>query len=407
MISLKNAYEILLSQKHTNTIEEIDIFHSLGKILAEDIIATRNLPAFSNSAMDGYVVSEIAKSYKITHTILAGDMPPHTIPQGECYKIMTGAKTPSNALSVIPFENAHQEGEVMIPSQEIKPQANIKLEGEECKKGEVLLKKGERLNYRTLSLIASQGISSLKVFTPLKIAIYASGNEVVELGSKASEEQIYNVNGIAYHSLLSSYGFTPNYKGILSDELERVREEVKKFRDYDVVFTSGGASVGEADFFEKALREEGVEILFHGINLKPGRPMLAGKMENTFIFSLPGNPLSGMLNLITLALPSLFALSGASSILPSYFQATNKKQFSLKNGRSNMILGNFDGEFFEAYRGGKYGSGSILPLKESNAIALFSESVEGIKEGERIKILPLPFELKNGEKVLDWINFLE
>lgn len=407
MISLKNAYEILLSQKHANSIEEVDIFHSLGRILAEDIIATRNLPAFSNSAMDGYVVSEIAKSYKITHTILAGDTPPHTIPQGECYKIMTGAKTPSNALSVIPFENAHQEGKVMIPSQEIKAQANIKLEGEECKKDEALLKKGERLNYRTLSLIASQGISSLKVFSPLKIAIYASGNEVVELGSKASEEQIYNVNGITYHSILSSYGFEASYKGILSDELEKVKEEVKKFRDYDVVFTSGGASVGEADFFERALREEGAEILFHGINLKPGRPMLVGKMENTFIFSLPGNPLSGMLNLITLVLPSLFALSGANSILPSYIQATNKKQFSLKSGRSNMILGSFDGEFFEAYRGGKYGSGSILPIKESNAIVLFGESVEDVKEGERIKILPLPFELKNGEKVLNWINFLE
>ena len=407
MISLKNAYEILLSQKRTKSIKEVDIFQSLGKILAEDIIATRNLPAFSNSAMDGYVVSEIAESYKITHTILAGDTPPHTIPQGECYKIMTGAKTPSNALSVIPFENARQEGEVMIPTQGIKPQANIKLEGEECKEGEVLLREGERLSYRTLSLIASQGIGSLKVFSPLKIAIYSSGNEVVELGSKASEEQIYNINGIAYHSLLSSYGFEANYKGILSDELEKVREEVKKFRDYDVVFTSGGASVGEADFFERALREEGAEILFHGINLKPGRPMLAGKLGETFIFSLPGNPLSGMLNLITLSLPSLFALSGATATLPCSIKAKNKKAFSLKSGRSNMILGSFDGEFFEAFRGGKYGSGSILPLKESNAIALFDERVEGVNEGENIKILSLPFELKNGEKQLDWINFVE
>lgn len=402
MISLKEAYKILLSQSMQNPIQEVGAFQSLGRILAQDIIATRNLPAFSNSAMDGYVVSEIAKSYKITHTILAGDIPPHTIPQGECYKIMTGAKTPSNALSVIPFENARQEGEVMIPNQEIKPQANIKAEGEECKRGEVLLQKGERLSFHSLSLIASQGIATLQVFSPLKIAIYSSGDEVVELGESAGEQQIYNVNALSYHSLLSSYGFFPSYQGILSDDLSKISKEVERFEEFDVVFTSGGASVGEADFFEKALREKGAEILFHGINLKPGRPMLVAKIAKTYIFSLPGNPLSGMLNLITLALPSLFTLSGATLFSPRSIKAKNKKSFSLKNGRSNMILGSFDGEYFEAYKGGKYGSGSILPIKESNAVAIFGENVSQVQEGEQIEILSLPFGL--GEKSYKWIN---
>lgn len=405
MINLKEAYEILLSQSMQNPIQEVGAFQSLGKILAQDIIATRNLPAFSNSAMDGYVVSKIAKSYKITHTILAGDIPPHTIPQGECYKIMTGAKTPSNALAVIPFENAILEDGEMKPIQEIKAQANIKLEGEECKKGETLLHKGERLTYRSLSLIASQGIASLQVFLPLKIAIYSSGDEVVELGGSAGEQQIYNVNALAYHSLLSSYGFSPSYQGILSDDLNKISNEIERFGEFDVVFTSGGASVGEADFFEKALLSMGAEILFHGINLKPGRPMLVAKMAKTYIFSLPGNPLSGLLNLITLALPSLFALSGASSFLPCSINAKNKKTFSLKNGRSNMILGKFDGEYFEAYRGGKYGSGSILPIKESNGVAIFCEEISRVEEGQIIKILPLPFELNDIEKNYQWINF--
>lgn len=404
MISLKQAYEILFSQSLQPQVEEIDIFQCLKRVLAEDVFATVNLPAFSNSAMDGYVVSEIAQSYKLTHTILAGEIPPSTIPQGECYKIMTGAKVPSNALAVIPFENANLDKERMKPNQEIKKGANIKLEGEECKKGEILLQKGERLTYQSLALLASQGIATLKVFAPLKIAIYSSGDEVVELGEIAGEQQIYNVNALAYHSALNSYGFHSQYQGILRDDLEMIKKEIESFKDFDIVFTSGGASVGEADFFEQALLCAGAKILFHGINLKPGRPMLTAKLNKTYIFSLPGNPLSGLLNLITLSIPTLCKLSGSKQFTPTFIKAKNKTSFHLKNGRSNMILGVFDGEYFEAYKAGKYGSGSILPIKESNAIAIFDEHHSKIDEGVVIQILPIPFSFAKKQVLCDWIN---
>ena len=403
MISLKQAYDIAFSQTLQKTTQEVEIFKSLNKILAQDLYCTRNLPAFSNSAMDGYVVSEIAQSYKLTKTILAGEIPPNHIPQGECFKIMTGAKVPINALLVIPFENATLCNNLMTPNQTLKANANIKIEGEECKKGEILLKKGERLTYSNLSLIASQGVNKLKVFSPLKIAIYSSGDEVVELGESAEEQQIYNINGLAYHSLLRSYGFSPCYQGILSDKLEAIEREIEKFENFDAVFTSGGASVGEADFFEKALLARGAEILFHGINLKPGRPMLMARLNKTYIFSLPGNPLSGLLNLNTIVLPSLFALQGATSFFPCSLKAKNKNTFRLKSGRSNMILGDFDGKFFKAYNSGKYGSGAVLPIKESNAIAIFDEKFEIIEENQEIKILLLPYSF--GKEKFQWINF--
>ncbi len=405
MISLKQAYEILFSQSLQLQIEEVNAFESLGRVLAEDILATINLPAFSNSAMDGYVVSEIKESYKITHTILAGEIPPHSIPQGECYKIMTGAKVPNNALAVIPFENANLQGEKMSPAMKVKSGANIKLEGEEYKKGEILLRAGEKLTYRNLSLIASTGITTLKVFSPLKIGIYSSGDEVVELGEMIGEQQIYNINALAYHSTLRTYGFSPKYQGIIRDDLQSIQKEIENFKNFDVIFTSGGASVGEADFFEQALILAGAEILFHGINLKPGRPMLVAKLNQTYIFSLPGNPLSGLLNLITLAIPTLYKLSGSKQFFPTPLKAKNKSAFRLKSGRSNMILGIFDGEFFEAYKGGKYGSGAILPIKESNAIAIFDECHSNVEENEIIQILPLPFSLSESKDSYEWINF--
>ena len=141
--------------------------------------------------------------------------------------------------------------------------------------------------------------------------------------------------------------------------------------------------------------------MFHGINLKPGRPMLVVKLNQTYIFSLPGNPLSGLLNLITLAIPTLYKLSGSKQFFPTPIKAKNKSTFRLKSGRSNMILGSFDGEYFEAYKGGKYGSGAILPIKESNALAIFDECFECVEDEENIKILSLPFVM---DQENSWMN---
>lgn len=387
MISFRDAYLILLAQKLELKSQKTPLFDAYGKVLSKDIFVLRNLPAFSNSAMDGYAVSKIAQEYFLKGAIFAGEKGGEPILPHHCTKIMTGAVIPSNALAVIPFEHTKIEGEKIIPLYPIKEYQNIKFCGEDYKQGELLLSCGERLDFASLSLLASQGISEVCTYQAPKIAIFSSGDEVKEPWEKAEDFQIYNTNAIAYHAILQENGLMSEYRGILPDCKEKLTQAVRDFRQYDIVLTSGGASVGEADFFEEVLRENQAEILFHGINLKPGRPMLVARLGDTLILSLPGNPLSGVLNLITLALPAIRKLCGEQKFEPLKIRAKIKGDLILKGKRTHMILGFFDGEFFAPFEGGKYGSGSLVPLQKSNAIAVFEEGIERVLDGETILLI--------------------
>lgn len=407
MVSLKEAYTILQSQTLTPKIQEVQLFEALHQILAEDIFCQRDLPAFNNSAMDGYVVSEIAQSYEVLDSILAGEAAIKSIPQGKCYKIMTGAIIPSNAIAVIPFENANLNNNTMQPTLPISPNQHIRFQGEDYKPTQPLLLKSQILDYSSLSLLASQGIHTIKIYQKPKIAIFASGDELKEPWEEAQPHQIYNTNGIIYHSLLQSFGFQAQYLGILPDDKATLQAKIQSFQDFDIVFTSGGASMGEADFFREILQTLGAEFLIDKIKLKPGHPTLIAKLNQTLIFSLPGNPLSGALNLITLAIPTLFSLTSNSPCFIQSIKAINQESFSLKPNRSNMILGYFDGTTFKAHQQGKYSSGSLSPLFHSNAIAIFTPEVSEVLESSHIHIIPIPHTMGIQQKIIfnEKLNF--
>ncbi|ANV98372.1 hypothetical protein BBW65_05975 [Helicobacter enhydrae] len=399
MITLQEAYEVLFSLTLDLKTQSQNIFQAQGSILAQDIFAKRDFPVFSNSAMDGYAVSEIADSYTITHTIYAGEAHQHILKQGECCKIMTGAMIPSNTLAIIPFENAHLQDNTITPTHPITPKQHIKFQGQEYRQNDPILARGTRLAYPELSLLASEGLHTINTYQKPKIAIYASGNELKEPWEEAQDHQIYNINATAYHSILSSFDFHSSYQGILPDCKTSLLQAIDDFRAFDIVLTSGGASVGEADYFEEALKLSGAEILFHGIRLKPGRPMLLARLHSTLIFSLPGNPLSGICNLLTLGIPALQKLSNAKHYVPQTIQAEITQDLTLKSKRSNMVFGMFDGRYFEVYQNGRYGSGDILPLLKCNAIAIFDESVSFVPKGTNLQILPTRYQFGTQESM--------
>ncbi|WP_051420499.1 molybdopterin molybdotransferase MoeA [Helicobacter pametensis] len=395
MISLRAALDLLFAQSLPLSSQYTPLFESYGKILSQPILASRNLPAFSNSAMDGYAIASIESEYELGGSVLAGEIGIDFIPPHQCIKIMTGAKIPSNAIAVIPFEHATILDHKVIPTHPIKQNQNIKLCGEDYAQGSALLRQGERLDYAALALLASQGIHTIPTYKKHKIAIFASGDELKEPWESAQEHQIYNTNAIAYHALLQEAGFESQYLGILPDDKEILQNRLSSLDEYDVLITSGGASVGEADFFEEILKAKKAEILFHGINIKPGRPMLCARLNHTLIFSLPGNPLSGALNLITLVLPTLQKLSGSSQYFLSTVRAKHQGMLKLKKGRAHMILGIFDGYSFSPFMEGKYGSGSLKPLQACNAIAIFDEEISSVQDGREIDIIPLPCRFSN------------
>lgn len=376
---------------------EKSIYEAFGEILAIDLVCNRPLPAFDNSAMDGYALksSDLGKKIRVVSTILAGeDIKNLEVLEGTCVKIMTGGMMPKGADLVIPFEDVEEiDGEFVTFGNSFKVGANVRFKGEEKSLGSLIAKKGDKLTHGLIALIASQGISKVSVYRKLKIGIYSTGDEIIEPGQNASDHQIYNINAAGIMALLSSYGHQAQYLGIFKDSLREHLEAIKTFVDYDVIITSGGASVGEADLLERSLCECGAKVVYHGINLKPGRPIMLATLGKCAIFALPGNPLSGILNLNMIVIPALEHLRKANAFYPQPFYAQLKNPLKLKSGRVNMVLGRYDNGEFIAHNGGKYGSGAIDVISSSNCVALMGEGVSLI-QGD-IRILPYVMEFSD------------
>ncbi|MDE5603522.1 MAG: molybdopterin molybdotransferase MoeA [Helicobacter sp.] len=405
-LTLQEAIEVLDNAKKSFLPNEefLPLQECLGRFLAQNILCKKSLPAFDNSAMDGYAVNTAdgGNKVRISKSIFAGDIQEITLNQGECVKIMTGAKIPKNANCVIPFENIEgglkAENFILLPKN-LEANANIRKMGEEISLDSKLLNRGEALDENNLALLASQGIAYVKVFESLKISIFSGGNELKEPWEFSHSHQIYNSNATMILSTLQSFNLQAHYGGILPDKKEVLIQTLQK--PYDIIFTTGGASKGEADFMYESLKKCGAEILINGIQIKPGKPIMVAKLGEKFIIALPGNPLAAAVLLRFLIIPFLRRLSGANKYYPQTLPLKNCDSFKLKS-RMNAMLGNIQNDGFYLTQKGKYNSGEILPLLKSNAIAIFDENCTEIQQGKEIKILP--YKMLFSEKKCDIIN---
>ena len=390
-INYKEAfYKCVNNAIPTNLYKNIYVENAIGEFLAEDIIANRNAPVFSNSAMDGFGFKKSEnKKLKVIKTIYAGDKyEDFDIKENECVRIMTGAKVPAGIDTVIPIEKCIEVTDEYIVIPEIKKGANIRLKGEEIKKGEVLVKKGEEITPEIIALLSSQGIVNVKVFVKPKIAILSTGNELKEPWEEADEEEIYNVNSHSIKALLKNNGFSADLIGIIPDTLKKTIEFIKNLKNrYDVIITTGGISFGDADFIYEAFLKNNLKPFFRGIMVKPGRPTMIGIMDETFVFALPGNPLSSYLNAFALLIPTLRKLSGAKKYFYNYAYAKNKSEFKVNPKKDHTILGTFECGEWEVYKNYKYGSSMVTALSNSNSLVILGKR-DIVKQGEILKVIP-------------------
>ena len=375
--------------KKENPKEYVSLFQALGRVLAEDITCRKNLPAFNNSAMDGFAFchKDLGQTLQIKDTIYAGMIPQASLEDTQCYKIMTGAQVPNDVDTIIPFENcvSYDENEVTLDRKTKKGNA-LRLKGEEQKEGSVLFEKGQLVTSSVIAMLASQGISTVGVYKKISIAIFSTGDELKEPWQSATENEIYNVNSSALLALLHEHGFQADYCGVIPDNLEQSIDYFSKMKNYDAIITTGGISMGEADFIEAALKENGLEESFHGINIKPGKPTMMGKMENTLVASMPGNPLAAFINAFLFLVPALKKLQGNKDYAHQKFLAQNSEEFRVKSGRVNIVLGDLTDGKFTAFGKNRYGSGMITPIINSNAIFVSSENESQIFENSYLNI---------------------
>lgn len=385
--AIKKALE---NSKKTEKSEMINLDSSLSRVLSKDIFCIKNLPSFNNSAMDGFALKTLdaGKTLKVVKTIFAGESVNDLLKENECYKIMTGAQVPSDVDTIVPIENVlyYENNEVKV-SSDTKISSNLRFKGEECRLESLLYKKGSEITSAMVAVLASQGIIMIEVYKKLSIAVLSTGNELVEPWQNANENEIYNCNSYALISLLNEKSFEATYLGVIPDSLEESIKFIESLKSYDVIISSGGISMGDADYMSEAFKQNELETLFHGVNIKPGRPIMMGLMKNTFVICLPGNPLTAMVNMHLFVIPILRKKQGFSAFYHDFQIAKNINEFKLKKGRVNVVLGSISHGEFMVTRDNKYGSGMITVLEESNSILVTGENQSIIDKELYVKII--------------------
>ncbi|NPA60559.1 MAG: molybdopterin molybdotransferase MoeA, partial [Epsilonproteobacteria bacterium] len=392
-VTINEALELIYKHTNKQTIKILPIESALGYILAEDIKATHNLPPYDNSAMDGYAVklSDASKCVKVSHTIFAGDNSHEVLKDGFGIKIMTGAKIPQGCECIVPQEDTTDcEGGVILPDT-LKLNNHIRFCGEDIKSGEILLSVGDKLQAHQITLLASQGISHIKVYKKPRIALFASGSELKMHFESVEAYQLYNTNTPALLSRATEFGCTVDFIGTARDTLEELKEHVKSALDSDLIITSGGVSVGDADFTKEAFGSFGMQTYFDKVQIKPGKPTTFGKVGNTMILNLPGNPLAAALNFELFGQSIILAMSGIKAKYINTIDTKMKEDYKQKKGRISLVPGYFDGSSFEVCD--KFAPGMVSPLgKSANSFMMVDAEVGELKKDTKVKIISTRFD---------------
>ena len=398
-ISVQNAIDIISKISFNPNFEILPIENAISRISAEEIFATSFLPKFNNSAMDGYAIIYENKEndLNIIDTILAGDDNNRLIENNSCIKIMTGAKIPDNTTAIIPKEDTEELTDNKIKIiKNVKKFQHIRYIGEDIKKDNLLIDIGEEINFSKITLLASQGFSHIKVYKKPKIVVFASGEELKLHYEKIEDYQIYNSNTPTFISRAKELGCDVTFIGQAKDNIESICELINNSLDADLIITSGGVSVGDADFTREAFNKLNFETIFDRIKIKPGKPTIFGKIKDSYILNLPGNPLASALIFELFGKSIIQKLLGTNQIYQSFIYGKLQNDFKTKKGRITIIPGFFDGEYFEISE--NRSPGMVSTLSKCNSMILMDDNVETLSKDSLVKILPINWKFFSDKK---------
>jgi len=375
--------------------EFLPVRSALGRILAADIVAPHDVPAHDNSAMDGYAVrfdtlpAAGEARLAVVGTAFAGNAFSGIVGQGQAVRIMTGAVLPAGADTVVVQEAVRvEDGAVVVPPSQRKGQ-NTRLAGEDLARGAVALPAGKRIGPAELGLIASLGVAEVEVRRRLRVAFFSTGDELASIGKPLAPGQVYDSNRYTLHGLLARLGAEIIDMGVVPDRPEALEATLAEAAQVaDAIITTGGVSVGEADFVREILGKLG-EVRFWKLNIKPGRPMAFGKVGNAWLFGLPGNPVAVMVSYTQFALDALLRLSGLDP-LPARALLTVAAANAIRKqpGRREYLRGTVvavDGRW-QVKTTGNQGSGVLRSMSEANCFVVLPEDCAGVAAGDAVQV---------------------
>ncbi|MGR5380850.1 bifunctional molybdopterin-guanine dinucleotide biosynthesis adaptor protein MobB/molybdopterin molybdotransferase MoeA [Vibrio harveyi] len=396
-LSVVQGQEKILSL--VNTVAETEackIENAHGRVLADHVVSPVNVPQYTNSAMDGYAIrgDDIERdNYQVVAEVMAGHAYDQPLEVGQAVKIMTGAPTPINGDTVVMREQATQHGDtVTFNGASIKTGQNVRQAGEDLAIGSDVFTAGTRLASPEMGMIASLGFGEANVFRKLKVAVFSTGDEVQAPGTDQKANSIYDSNRFTIMGMLEKLGCEILDFGILEDNEQLMIEALENASaQADVVMTSGGVSVGDADYIKLALDKLG-QIDFWRINMRPGRPLAFGQINDKPFFGLPGNPVAVMVSFINFVEPALRKMQGEQGWKPLKVSAIATENLRSRQGRTEFSRGIY--ELDETDRltvrtTGKQGSGILRSMSEANCLIEISPAVDIVKTGESVTIIPL------------------
>ncbi|SJM91142.1 gephyrin-like molybdotransferase Glp [Crenothrix polyspora] len=405
LLTINEALEkIRLAIQPITQSETVPLNTALGRILAEPIYSPINLPFDRNSAMDGYAFASNDKPEQGTFflecvgTSWAGKPFVGQLQIGQCVRIFTGAVLPPETDSVIMQENVQIDGNRIVFPEESAIHDNVRHVGEDVQQGSCLIAPPKKLTVSDISLLASAGVAQVLVKRTLTVAFFSTGDELVTLDQPLSTGKIYDSNRYTLQGLLADVNISATDLGIIPDDKQLLEDSlVAAAKNFDVVITTGGASVGEADYVKEILERCG-EMNFWKIAIKPGKPLAFGKIGTRYFFGLPGNPVSVMATFQQIVAPALRQLAGESPSKALRITATCTSLLKKAAGRQEFQRGiltqDDNGDFFVVSSGAQ-GSNILSTLSKANCYIVLPSACTGVKLGD--KVIVEPFSLLLGE----------
>ncbi len=413
MISVEEALEKILSYVDVLEAEDELLLDSLGRVLAEDVRSTINIPPLDNAAMDGYAVqAESTKGasasspriLRVIGEVAAGYITKEEVAPGTAIRIMTGAPIPKGADAVVQFEDTDEEtrkaakkplNEIGVLRQ-VENGLNIRRAGEDISSGTLVLQAGTVLRPQEIGVLASLGREVVRAIRRPVVAILATGDELVDIKEALPPGKIYNSNTYSLAAQVMRYGGVPKILGIAKDNIKALEDKIKQARDADLLITSAGVSVGEYDVVKDVLARLG-EVTFWTVRMKPGKPLAFGVLHlgkrKIPQLGLPGNPVSSMIAFEQFARPAILKMLGRKNFIKPTIQAKSEGRIDNRDGRrvfARVRVTKRDGQYF-ARLVGPQGSGILTSMAQANGLMIVPEDKQVIEVGDEVQV-----------QMLDW-----
>jgi molybdopterin molybdotransferase len=383
--------------------EDVAVHEALGRVLAQDIVSPISVPPHDNSAMDGYAFdgAQLARGESLTlevaGTALAGKAWQGTVGSGQCVKIMTGAIMPKGLDTVVPQEfvssqaaDGNGAARISFPAKLLQAGDNRRLKGEDLHEGKPALKQGTRLTPAACGLLASLGLPSVPVYRRVRVAYFSTGDEILSLGDAAREGAVYDSNRYTVRGLIQRLDCEFIDLGVVRDDPALLESAFRQAAGKaDAIVTSGGVSVGEADYTKSMMKKLG-DVAFWKIAMRPGRPMAVGRIGSSVLFGLPGNPVAVMVTFLAFVRPALLRMMGSTQAQAPLLQARSAEAIRKKAGRTEyqraIVTRAADGSL-EVRVTGNQGSGVLSSMVQANGLVVLGHAQGNVAAGDVVDVM--------------------